>query len=186
MDAANRYGVRPLDVAIAAGDAALTRWLLEAGADATLPDRAGEPPLLLAARVGDPDVAAALLEHGAAVDARDTSFGQTALMVAARDGHAGSAAIARRGRRHRRGDDAEEPPRFVPPSESPAGLSKGIGIVRAGWPEDRGKRSRPAGKTALLYAAREGHLDVVRLLVERGANLELADANGITPLLARS
>jgi ankyrin repeat protein len=57
--------------------------------------------------------------------------------------------------------------------------------VRAGWPEDRGKRF-PAGgsKTALLYAAREGHLDVARLLVERGAHLEQADGNGVTPLLA--
>ena len=56
--------------------------------------------------------------------------------------------------------------------------------MRAGWPEDRGKRF-PAGggKTALAYAAREGHLDVTRLLVERGANLELADGNGVTPLI---
>jgi ankyrin len=57
--------------------------------------------------------------------------------------------------------------------------------VRAGWPEDRGKRF-PAGgsKTALLYAAREGHLDVARLLVERGADLTQSDGNGVTPLLA--
>jgi ankyrin repeat protein len=80
---------------------------------------------------------------------------------------------------------AEEAPRFIPPSESPPGLSKGIGIVRAGWPEDRGKRY-PAGggKTALLYATRDGRLDVARLLVERGADLELADDNGVTPLLS--
>ncbi len=79
---------------------------------------------------------------------------------------------------------AEKPPRFIPPSESPPGLSKGIGIVRAGWPEDRGKRFPAAGsKTPLLYATRDGHLDVARLLVERGANLELADGNGVTPLI---
>jgi uncharacterized protein len=79
---------------------------------------------------------------------------------------------------------AEEPPRFVPPSESPPGLSKGIGIIRAGWPEGRGKRFPEAGsKTPLLYATREGHLEIARLLVERGAHLELADGNGITPLL---
>jgi ankyrin repeat protein len=78
---------------------------------------------------------------------------------------------------------AEEPPRFVPPSESPPGLSKGIGIIRAGWPEGRGKRFPVGGsKTPLAYATREGHLDVVRLLVERGADLEIADGNGITPL----
>jgi ankyrin len=64
-------------------------------------------------------------------------------------------------------------------------LSRGIGIVRAGWPEDRGKRF-PAGgaKTALLYSTRAGDLAVTRLLVDRGASLELADSNGVTPLLS--
>jgi ankyrin repeat protein len=185
VDAASRYGVTPLQLAIAAGDAALTRWLLEAGADARQPDRAGEPPLLQAARAGHAEAATALLEHGVAVDTRDSSFGQTALMIAARHGHRALAELLLdAGADIDAATAAEEPPRFIPPSESPPGLSKGIGIVRAGWPEGRGKRF-PAGggKTALLYAAREGHLGVARALVERGANLELADDNGVTPLL---
>ena len=37
--------------------------------------------------------------------------------------------------------------------------------------------------TPLLYAARDGRLDAARELVAAGANLELADANGIRPLL---
>lgn len=186
VDVANRYGVRPLHVALGAGNVALTRKLLDAGADATAPDHAGETPLMLAARVGDAELCRLLLAHGAQVDARDEHFGQTALMVAAREGHveaarvlldAGAAVDAQ--------TKPEEPPRFIPPSESPEGLSRGSGIIRAGWPEGRGKRY-PAGgsKTALLYAAREGHLDVARLLVERGASLELADGNGQTALIA--
>jgi len=185
VNAASRYGVTPLGVAIEAGDAAMTRWLLDAGAHATDPDRAGEPPLFAAARFGNVEVAAALLEHGVTVDAREPSFGQTALMLAAREGHAELARLLLdAGADVNAATTLEEPPRFIPPSESPPGLSKGIGIVRAGWPEGRGKRF-PAGgsKTALLYATREGHLDVTRLLVERGANLELADGNGVTPLL---
>jgi ankyrin repeat protein len=185
VDATSRYGVTPLTLAINAGDAALTRWLLEQGASPARLDRTGEPPLMLAARVGEPAVAAALLEHGAEVDARDTHFGQTPLMVAARHGRAAVAArLLDAGADVDAATSAEDPPRFIPPSESPPGLSKGIGIVRAGWPEDRGKRFPASGaKTALLYAARDGHLDVVRLLVERGADLELADGNGVTPLL---
>lgn len=185
-NAANRYGVAPLHIAIEAGDPALARLLLEAGADAALLDRAGEPPLMLAARVGEPATAAALLEHGAAVDARDGHFGQTPLMVAARHGHSAVAKLLLdAGADVNAATRAAAAPRFVPPSESPPGLSKGIGIVRAGWPEGRGKRFPTAGnKTALLYAAREGHLDVARLLVERGAHLEQADGNGVTPLLA--
>jgi ankyrin repeat protein len=185
VNAANRYGVRPLNVALEAGDAALTRRLLEAGADTAAPDRAGETPLMIAARVGDPELARALLMHGAAVDARDEHFGQTALMIAAREGHletarvllAAGAAVDAQTR-------PESPPRFIPPSESPEGLSRGAGIIRAGWPDGRGKRY-PAGgsKTPLLFATREGYLDVARLLIDNGANLELADGNSVTPLL---
>ena len=186
INASSRHGVTPLALAIGAGDAAMVQWLLAAGADATTPDRAGEPPLLQAARLEDPAVAAALLEHGVAVDTHETQFGQTALMIAAR---LGSVALVKllldAGANVDAATRPEEPPRFVPPSESPAGLSRGIGIVRAGWPEDRGKRFPASGaKTALLYATRAGHLDVTRLLVERGASLELADGNGVTPLLS--
>jgi uncharacterized protein len=186
VNAANRYGVTPLHVAIEEGDAAATRWLLEAGAAVAAATSAGEPPLLLAARVGDAATARALLEHGAAVDARDAAFGQTPLMAAARDGHLELARLLLdAGADPNAQTTAEDAPRFVPPSESPPGLSKGIGIIRAGWPEGRGKRFPTAGsKTPLLYAAREGHLAVVNLLVERGAALELADGNGITPLLS--
>jgi ankyrin repeat protein len=184
VNAPNRYGVRPLHVAIEAGDAALTRRLLEAGADAAAPDRA-EPPLLIAARVGDPELAKALLAHGAAVDARDPHFGQTALMIAAREGHLDTARVLLSA-----GADVdaqtgpEAPPRFIPPSESPEGLSRGAGIIRAGWPDGRGKRF-PAGgsKTPLLYATREGHLELAHLLIDHGANVELADGNGVTPLI---
>ncbi|MBN1237585.1 MAG: ankyrin repeat domain-containing protein [Gammaproteobacteria bacterium] len=185
VNAANRYGVAPLHVAIETGDAILARRLLEAGADAGAADRTGELPLMLAARVGEPAITDALLEHGADVDAREPHFGQTALMIAVREGHfevaerlldAGADANAR--------TRPEEPPRFIPPSESPEGLSKGSGIIRAGWPEGRGKRF-PAGgsKTPLLYATRHGHLEITRLLLSHGAELELAEGNGITPLI---
>ena len=185
VNAPNRYGVRPLEVALEMGDAPLTRRLLEEGADPAASDRAGETPLMLAARVGDAELARALLEHGAAVDARDERFGQTALMIAAREGHLETARVLVAG-----GADVdaqtnpEPPPRFIPPSESPEGLSRGTGIIRAGWPDGRGKRY-PAGgsKTPLLYATREGHLDVARLLIDNGANLELADGNGVMPLI---
>jgi ankyrin repeat protein len=185
VNAANRYGVRPLHLGLEAGDVALTRMLLEAGADVAAADRTGELPLMLAARVGEPELTKALLEHGAAVDTREPHFGQTALMIAAREGHfettrllleAGAAVDAQ--------TKPEAVPRFIPPSESPEGLSRGAGIIRAGWPEERGKRY-PAGgsKTALLYATRGGHLEIARLLIDSGASLELADGDGVTPLI---
>jgi ankyrin repeat protein len=39
------------------------------------------------------------------------------------------------------------------------------------------------GMTALLYAAREGHIETVRALAENGANLNLASADKFTPLV---
>jgi ankyrin repeat protein len=163
----------------------MTRWLLENGADLAKPDRTGEPPLMLAARAGVPAVASALLEHGAAVDTRDASFGQTPLMVAVRAGHPEVAKLLLdSGADVNAQTAAVAPPRFIPPSESPPGLSKGVGIIRAGWPEGRGKRFPAAGsKTPLLYATRAGDVRLARLLVERGAKLELTDGNGVTPLI---
>ena len=185
VNAENRYGMRPLHVAIEVGAVEIARQLLDAGAEAGAPDRAGEPPLLLAARAGEPSIVAALLEHGADVDAREPHYGQTPLMAAVREGR-----IEAVERLLEAGADVdaqtfpEEPPRFIPPSESPDGLSKGIGIVRAGWPEGRGKRF-PAGgsKTPLWYAARHGHLEITERLLAHGAEVDLADGNGITPLI---
>jgi ankyrin repeat protein len=185
VDGADRHGVTPLQVAIGEGNAPVVRLLLDAGADASKLDAAGEPPMMQAARVGEPEVARALLAHGAAADGREQSFGQTPLMVAVREGHPEIAnVLLDAGADPNARTSAEPPPRFIPPSESPPGLSKGIGIVRAGWPEDRGKRFPAAGsKTPLLYAARAGDLAATKLLVEHGAQLELADGNGVTPLL---
>ena len=185
VNAANRFGVAPLHLAITAGNAAMTRWLLEQGADAAKPDRTGELPLMLAAHVGDAAVAAALIGHGAAVDGRDATFGETPLMIAVRERHLDVAKLLLdKGADPNAQTLAVAPPRFIPPSESPKGLSRGIGIIRAGWPEGRGKRFPAAGsKTPLLYAARAGDVALARLLVQRGAKLELADGNGVTPLI---
>jgi uncharacterized protein len=72
-------------------------------------------------------------------------------------------------------------PEFRLPSANSG--SKGAGIVRGGWP-DRGERDpTPGAKTPLLYAAREGHVEVAKLLLSSGAQIEKADADGVTPLL---
>jgi ankyrin repeat protein len=56
-------------------------------------------------------------------------------------------------------------------------------MVRSGVPPE-GQRLAGVGKmTALLYAARDGQADALRLLAKARANLELAEYNGITALL---
>jgi uncharacterized protein len=62
--------------------------------------------------------------------------------------------------------------------------SKGLGIIRGGWPADRGMRNPvPGAKTPLIYAAREGRVEEAKMLIAAGAKLETADANQIGPLL---
>jgi ankyrin repeat protein len=74
-------------------------------------------------------------------------------------------------------------PRWVLPNSVP-GFGHGVGIVRGGLPP-RGSRAPITGAmTPLLYAARDGRLEIAQLLVAAGANLEEADPNAITPLIS--
>src|SRR5206468_8586097 len=50
-------------------------------------DPAGEAPLMTAAAAGSLDAVRLLLDRGAAVDAEDPEFRQTALMIAVRENH---------------------------------------------------------------------------------------------------
>lgn len=178
----NAYGLRPLHLAIENSDLAMVELLLAAGADPALPDRTGENALFLAARSGSAGIVQTLLEHGAVADQREPNFDQTPLMVAIR---AEAPDIVKllldRNVDVNAQTIAGEIPRMRLPSEN-AG-SKGVGIIRGGIPE-HGERAPVGGaKTPLLYATRQGDLVLTRMLVEAGANLEQADANGVTPLL---
>jgi len=178
----DRHGIVPLHLAIENADQATVDLLLAAGADPRARDFAGETPLFMAARAGTAVIAERLLESGAPVDERDREFDQTALMVAVREGHS---EVARLLLAH--GADANAQTRAGPvpafrlPREN-AG-SKGVGIVRGGWPERGMRPPTPGAKTPLLYATRRGDLATTRQLVEAGAALEQADADGVTPLL---
>ncbi len=184
VNRANRYGMAPLHVAVQNRHADMARRLLEAGARTEAADGSGELPLHLAIRSGAYDMVELLLSHGAQVDGRDLNYGQTPLMLAVREENL---ALVRR--LLEAGADinaqslaGEEHPRVLP-SDVPVGTSQGVGINRSGLP-DRGMRYPITGmKTPLSYATRQGNLELTRMLVEAGADIELADANGITPLI---
>jgi ankyrin repeat protein len=181
---ATRYGVTPMSLAAANGNAAMVKLLLEGGADANTPDGAGETPLMSAAKVGSLDTVKALLAGGAVLDAPDQAFQQTALMVAIRANHPelvrffiqqGASVNAR--------TRTGETPRWVLPNSVP-GFGHGIGIIRGGLPERGSRYLIPGAMTPLMYAARDGRLDTARSLLDAGARIDDTDANGVTPLLA--
>jgi len=181
---ANRYGLTPLAIAAANGSASMIDVLLGAGADPNAFDPAGETPLMSAARVGKIDAVTLLLDRGATVDLADATYQQTALMVAVRENRPDVVKLlVSRGASVNAKTRIGRSPQWVLPNSVP-GFGHGIGIVRGGLP-DRGSRPpMPGGMTPLLYAARDGRLDIVTMLLDAHANIDQVDANDITPLIA--
>jgi ankyrin repeat protein len=162
VNAANDLGATPLWNA-STNAAAVAKRLLEAGANPTLALLAGETPLMAAARAGQAEVAALLLAKGANANARGPR-GQTALMWAVSGRHPQVVkALVGRADVHARSDEWREM-MAVPPH----GLPQYNKII-------------PHGRdTAMLFAARVGDLESAKLLVAAGANVNDADAWGVS------
>jgi len=175
--AATSLEVTPLLLACSHGNLELVRMLLAAKADANARDIAGETMLMAAARAGNPEVVRILLDAGAERDARDPEFAQTALHLAARAGHAGAAQVLLAA-----GSDVMARTRVgaAPPFRRIGG-TQGKGVEKS--PARGARPAIPGGKTPLHFAARDGHLEVVRVLLDAGAAIDDRDPNDITPLL---
>lgn len=179
----NRYDLRPLAIAASNGSAAMIGVLLDAGADPNAPDPAGDTPLMSVARVGSVDAAVLLLARGATIDATDATYQQTALMVAVRANRPEIVKLlVARGAGVNLKTRVGRTPQWVLPNSVP-GFGHGIGIVRGGLPPRGSRAPIPGGMTPLLYAARDGRIEIARVLLDAGADVNLADANGITPLI---
>jgi ankyrin repeat protein len=179
--AADRYGVTPLHIATSLANNTIAQRLLAAGADPNATDQSGETLLSLAIRSGAPDVMNSLLEKGANVNAKMGPWDNTALMIAIRENEPSMARVLLEHDAdvNARSKVGEKPPR------RPAGAgggSHGVGIIRSGIPENGSQTPTQGGFTPLLYAARDGRIDIVQMLVAKGADIELAEANQITPL----
>jgi ankyrin repeat protein len=164
VNAANDLGATPLWNASTNAAVPVAKRLLEAGANPNLALIAGETPLMAAARAGKSGVAELLLSKGANPNARGTR-GQTALMWAASERHPAvvKALLAHGADVHARSVEWKEMV-AVPPH----GLPQYNKVIPRG------------GDTALLFAARVGDLESAKLLAGAGANVNDADAWGVS------
>ena len=162
---ANNYGATPMSLAAEVGNTDILKVLLEAGANADSPNPEGQTALMAVARTGNVQAAQLLLDQGATVDAKEKWGGQTALMWAS-------------ARRH--------------PEMLKLLISKGADVnarstdrdyQRHVTAEGRPKNLDNGGLTPLLYAARENCVACVDVLLKNGADIDLPDPIGVSPLL---
>jgi ankyrin len=181
-----RYGVTPLYYACSNGSAPMIKLLLGAGADPNGATPGGETPLMTAARTGKREAVEALADAGAVVDAKERARGQTALMWAAIEGHADVAKLLlARGASVNAQTSVQVPDGMensITRNDGTRATSANIGAAGPGVYRARAIPSPSGGMSPLLFAAREGRLDMARLLIESKANLNLPSANGTTPL----
>ncbi len=167
VDVTNEFGSTPLAEATKQGDARMVKTLLAAGSGTEGANADGQTALMIAIKNGDLSVFNLLIDAGAKVNVVEKVQDQTPLMWAA--------AAARNA-----------------PEMVKALIAKGANVnARArfnDWPgqitsEPRAQYHTYGGLTPLLYAARGGCYDCVEALVSAGADVNLPNNEGMTPMM---
>jgi ankyrin repeat protein len=171
VSAANREGVMPLQLAALNGNAAMIDRLLKAGVDSNAPlTKFGDTALMIAARTGKTDAVRTLLANGAQVNARETWGGTTPLMWAVSEGHLETVKLL-----IERGADVSARSYFVP-SATGRGFEGASPVLPAA---NQAPEEYASGwLTPLMFAAREGQMEIVRSLVAGGAELNAVAGDG--------
>jgi ankyrin repeat protein len=183
-------GITPLHLATQGGQAQVAAALLAAGADATLTTTTGATPLMLAARSGNTETATRLVEVGADLNAKESTYGQTALMVAAGLDRADVVRLLlAKGADWKLASKVADLKALTAPAEGegrgPAAVDGRVDVPGV----TRGYRyneliGAQGGLTALHFAVRQGSANAVRALVEGGVDVDApSPGDQATPLL---
>ena len=167
VDVTNEFGSTPLAEATKQGDARMVKTLLAAGSGTEGANADGQTALMIAIKNGDLPIFNLLIDAGAKVNVVEKVQDQTPLMWAA--------AATR---------NAAEMVKVL--------IAKGANVnARAkfnDWPgqitsEPRAQYHTYGGLTPLLYAARGGCYACVEALVSAGADVNLPNNEGMTPMM---
>lgn len=189
-------GVTPLHFAAQANDPASVRAIVETGGEIDARDRfRGRTPLVFAASRDATDAVAALLELGADPSVETDLKDYTAM--AERDGserakRARLRAVAAGEDLEEDDDERREPPEEEAPADSAAAEEATEAEEEETKPEEPPVKRLSSieqigvqgGFTALHYAARQGHIETVEILLEGGADIDhQSGGDNSSPLL---
>jgi ankyrin repeat protein len=174
----NEYGISPLMLACINGSSSMVQKLLEARANPNLAQWMGVTPLMICSRSGSVESVKLLLTQDADVNARDVRRGQTALMWAASRQHPEVARVLTE-----YGADANlktKMPDDVTPREFITYGVKKRDPTRTDIIGDDEVHleitSSQGGFSALMFAARKGDIEMAKILVAAGADVNVSSA----------
>ncbi|MGY8815806.1 MAG: ankyrin repeat domain-containing protein, partial [Gammaproteobacteria bacterium] len=198
---ANDYGITPLFLAVKNRNAVMVDALLEGGANPNATLWSGESPLMTAAKTGVNEVVNALLTHGADINIQEPRRNQSALMWAIAFNNPDTARVL-----IEEGADVNASTKMLDEDFNPVVLegykANVLGTPQGGYTSlmfaarandmatvkllvenkaDMDAVSVEDG-TALIIAAAGGYEDLALFLTQQGADPNLTDANGMTPL----
>jgi len=175
VTARTREGVTPLQLAATNGSATMIDRLLKAGADVNAPLSAGgDTALMMAARTGKTDAIRVLVEAGGNVNAKESWGGTTALMWAVSEGHADAARLLIGA-----GADVNARSNYVAAANG-RGFEGRTPV--ASRTDPKAEEFASGWLTPLTLAAREGDVEMARVLVSANADINAAAGDGKTAL----
>lgn len=172
----------PVMMAARSGDSAVLGALLAARGDAVGANSNGTTPLMFAAAAGHPDAVTMLIAKGADVNATDRTNGQTPLMFAAAQGRTAAVKVLLAHKANPNAVTKVSP--IISMGERYKAQTGGKGTREITSEGGRSDINAMGGLTALMFAAREGHIDAVRELVAGGADVNaVSGADALSPLM---